>query len=171
MNNSTLMRIGLLLLAAVFVFAWYRYRQPRFRAGEQAPELEITLIDGRKAHLSDLRGHYTLLHFWGSWCGPCRAENPQLVRIYRKYHPDGFEIFSVGIEQREAAWRSAIEKDGLIWPYHAMESRDFDGGATSLFNVKSIPSTFLLNPEGDIIGVNLLPEQIEHLLAEKLAER
>jgi peroxiredoxin len=171
MNKSFLLRIGAVVLAAVVLFVWYKYRQPRFIAGDRAPDFEIALADGQKARLSDLKGKYVLLHFWGSWCGPCRAENPDLAAIYQKYGGRGFEVFSVGIEQNPKAWQRAIEHDSLAWRYHAMESADFGGGAAKLYNIKVIPATFLINPDGDIMGVNLPPEQIEKTLAERLARR
>jgi peroxiredoxin len=171
MNNSTLFRIGAFAVFAALLFAWYQYRQPRFRAGDSAPDFELVMADGQKARLTDLRGKYVLLHFWGSWCGPCRAENPKLAAIYQQYQGQGFEIFSVGIEKTELAWQRAIERDGLNWRYHAMESADFGGGVSQLYNIKAIPATFLLNPDGDIMGVNLLPAQIEKTLAERLASR
>lgn len=171
MNNSTLLRLGAVALIAALFFAWYKYRQPRFITGDKAPDFEVTLADGHKARLSDLKGKYVLLQFWGSWCGPCRAENPHLVDIYRTYHGQGFEIFSIGIEQTERAWQSAIERDGLTWRYHTMESAGFDGGVARMYHIKVIPATFLINPEGDIMGVNLPPEQIEKTLSQRLADR
>lgn len=171
MNKNTLLRIGAIILAVGLVFAWYKYRQPHFIAGEKAPDFEVVLADGQNARLSDLKGKYVLLHFWGSWCGPCRAENPHLAVIYQKYENKGFEIFSVGIEQSAEAWQRAIEHDGLAWRHHSMEPGDFGGGASKLYNVKVIPATFLINPDGDIMGVNLPPEQIEKILSERLAAR
>lgn len=171
MNKSTLSRFGLLLLAAVVVVTWYWYRQPRFRSGDKAPDFQAILSDGRTTRLSDLQGKYVLLQFWGSWCGPCRAENPALADIYRVYGGKGFEIFSIGIENNPQAWRRAIQQDAMVWPYHAMEPQDFNGGAARLFNIKSIPATFLLDPGGTIIGTNLMPEQIEKTLSERLANR
>lgn len=171
MDKSSLMRIGAFALLTALVFAWYQYRQPRFRAGDMAPDFEVTLADGQSARLHDLKGKYVLLHFWGSWCGPCRAENPKLAAIYQKYNGQGFEVFSVGIEKTELAWQRAIERDGLTWRHHAMESADFGGSASRLYNVKAIPATFLLNPDGDIMGVNWQPAQIEKTLAERLAAR
>jgi peroxiredoxin len=171
MNKTVLLRLGAAVLVAALLFVWYNYRQPRFIAGDKAPDFEMALPDGQKVRLSDLKGKYVLLHFWGSWCGPCRAENPALAAIYEKYRGLGFEVFSVGIEQNPEAWRRAIERDGITWRYHSMESGDFGGGAAKLYNIKVIPATFLLNPDGDIMGVNLPPEQIEKTLAERLAGR
>lgn len=166
-----LTRVGLFLVWLGILITWDRYRQPRFRAGDKAPDFDVALLDGRTAHLSDLHGKYTLLQFWGSWCGPCRAENPALLNIYRHYGTQGFEIFSVAIERNPESWRRAIRQDGINWPYHTMEQDDFNGRLTRMFNVKSIPTTLLLDPEGTIIGVNLAPEQIEKTLSERLAGR
>lgn len=171
MNWSTFLRISAVLLFFALVFAWYQYRQPRFIAGDQAPDFEVTLADGQKARLSDLKGKYVLLQFWGSWCGPCRAENPHLAAIYQEYRGLGFEVLSIGIEQTGQAWQRAIERDGLIWRYHAMESADFGGGVSRMYNIKAIPTTFLINPEGNIMGVNLPPEEIEKTLSQRLADR
>lgn len=159
------------LLAAAFLaigLAVWKYRQPRFSGGDKVPEVSISLPDGQAAKLSDLKGKYVLLQFWGSWCGPCRRENPHLVQLYQKYHAKGFEIFSVGIEFSDKAWKNAIEQDNMLWPYHGMESVEFDGPLAKQFNIKSIPATFLLNPEGIIMGVNLGPDYLDKMLSEKL---
>ena len=156
------------LLILLLAFAWHRYRQPNFIMGDAAPDFEVTLQSGDKARLSDLRGRYVLLQFWGSWCGPCRAENPALAALYAQYHDRGFEVFSIGIEQRREAWERAIAADGMAWRYHAMEDQDFNGGQARQYNITSIPTTFLLNPEGVIAGVNLTPEQIGKTLAARL---
>jgi peroxiredoxin len=171
MNWSTFLRIAAVLLVVALVFAWYQYRQPRFITGDMAPDFEVTLADGQKARLSDLKGKYVLLHFWGSWCGPCRAENPDLAAIYHDYNGLGFEVFSIGIEQTGQAWQRAIERDGIAWRYHAMEPADFKGGVALMYNIKAIPATFLINPDGVIMGVNLPPEQIKETLFQRLAGR
>lgn len=171
MSKTTFLRISAALLVLLLFFGWFKYRQPRFIAGDKAPDFEIALADGQQVRLSDLKGKYVLLHFWGSWCGPCRAENPDLADIYKGYRGLGFEIFSIGIEQSEQAWQRAIERDSLAWRYHAMEPADFEGGVARLYNIKAIPATFLINPDGNIIGVNWPPEEIEKTLFQRLAAR
>ena len=162
--------INLILIAAALLiaFIWYRYRQPRFVAGEQAPDFQITLTDGSSARLSDTKGKYTLLQFWGSWCGPCRAENPYLAALYRKYHDRGFEIISVALEQNPRNWQRAIAEDGMIWRYHGMESADFGGPIAHQYNIHSIPAIFLINPEGKIMGVNTPPDELDKILGARL---
>jgi thiol-disulfide isomerase/thioredoxin len=169
--NARNLKIALVLLAAVLAFLFYRSRQPRFVAGEQAPDFSAVLADGKTVRFTDLRGKYVLVQFWGSWCGPCRAENPYLAGLYKQYHPQGFEIFSIGIEQNAKAWQRAIESDGMVWAYHTIELDRFDGPLAALFNVHSIPSTFLINPEGVIMGVNLQPDQMDKMLQTALAGR
>jgi len=160
--------LGIIALLALVAFVFYKYRQPRFAAGEKTPDFEVGLLTGERAKLSDLKGKYVLLQFWGSWCGPCRKENPELVALYQKYHDRGFEIFSIALEQNSQAWQNAITQDGLVWKYHSMESSEFVGGIAQQFNIKSIPATFLLTAEGVIMGVNLKPEYIDKMLGEKI---
>jgi len=161
---------SLLILAglALFAYVFYQYRQPNFKAGDSIPAFSVTLASGERAQLSDLKGKYVLLQFWGSWCGPCRTENPELVNIYQQFHERGFEIFSIGIENNPSSWQKAIENDGLVWKYHAMEAGDFSGEIAQLFNIKSVPTLFLLNPDGVIMGVDLGPEYLTRMLQEKI---
>jgi thiol-disulfide isomerase/thioredoxin len=161
---------NLILIAALLIvaFVWYRYRQPRFIAGETAPDFQVTLADGSSAHLSDTKGKYTVLQFWGSWCGPCRSENPYLAKLYSKYHDRGFEIFSIALEQNPRNWQRAIAEDGMVWHYQTMESADFGGPVSRHFNIKSIPAIFLINPDGKIMHVNPAPDDLDKILNERL---
>lgn len=168
--NRQHIRLIIYGLALVAVWLFYRYRQPRYGSGQQAPHVAAQMIDGNISRLSDLRGQYVLVQFWGSWCGPCRAENRFLAPMYQKYHARGFEIFSIGIEEDEAAWKRAIVQDGLVWKYHTKESGQFKGQLAREFNVHKIPSTFLLNPNGLITGVNLSPQQLDKILSEQLGQ-
>ena len=151
--------------------AWYFYhsRQPRFGSGEMAPDCTIAVADQAPVKLSDFRGKPVLLHFWGTWCGPCRAENPELVRLYQIYHDKGFEIISIAIERNsEAAWKSVIRSEGLVWPNHAIESGRFDGPMATLFNIHQIPAAILVGANGQIIGINPSPAVMEKILTEQL---
>ncbi len=168
MKPSYLRPLLIFLFAAAAFFAWRQYRQPNFMAGDPIPDFTATLLTGEQVRLSDLRGKYVLLQFWGSWCGPCRAENPYLVQLYQRYHDRGLEIFSVGIEQSASAWQRAIQQDEMTWHYHTMEAQDFNGGLARQFNIHSIPTTFLLNPQGVIMGVNHNEEQLAKVLGDLL---
>ena len=166
--QSILRPVLIIALIAAAFFAWRQYRKPNFTPGDPVPDFTTTLINGQQLHLSDLRGKYVLLQFWGSWCGPCRAENAQLVQLYQRYHSRGLEICSIGIEQDSLAWQRAIRQDGMIWLYHCMEAQDFNGGIARQFNIHSIPATYLLNPQGVIMGVNHDMDRLENVLESLL---
>ena len=172
----------LLIGMVVFLIGRYFYMKPAFANGERAPGFSATVLSGEEFQFSDLRGRYVLLDFWGSWCGPCRAKNPELAQLYRKYRSArfekaaGFEIVSIGIEGNERSWRRAIKQDGLDWPYHILDkttsSKFFNGRLADLYGVKQVPTTFLIDEKGLIIGVNLgIPEMDRMLEERKLANR
>ena len=173
-NSFLVIAVGILL----FYIGRYFYFQPDVIQGERAPNFKAQIISGEEMELSDLRGKYILVDFWGSWCGPCRKENPQLVQFYNKYKKatfadaDGFEVVSVAIERKAERWKKAIEKDGLNWKYHIMDTatdlRFFNSPIAAEFGVKEVPSKFLLNPKGQIIGVNLSFEEMNKLLQKRL---
>ncbi len=104
--------------------------------------------------LSDFRGKYVLLDFWASWCGPCRAENPNLVKAYEKYHDKGFDILSVSLDTKKDAWVKAIKQENLPW-IHVSDLKGFKNGAAVLYEVHTIPANFLIDPNGKIITTNL----------------
>jgi thiol-disulfide isomerase/thioredoxin len=160
----------LTILIAALLFFYFRSRQPRFVAGAYAPDFQVVLSDGAPFSLSDLKGRYVLLQFWGSWCGPCRQENPQIVSLYNQFHEKGFEVVSIGLETQEDRWRQAIKADRLLWPYHSADMQRFKGGVASLYNIHAIPTTFLINPEGMIMGVSLSPSEMQKMLTEKLGK-
>ncbi len=162
---KTAVAVALLALTA---FGYWKYRQPRFAAGERLPDFSFTLENGKTARFSEWRGRYVLIHFWGSWCGPCRAENRELTRLYAEYHERNFDIISIGIEQTHQAWEQALKTDGLVWPNQVIELERFDGPLARRFRVRAIPTTFLVNAEGVIMGVNLSPAQMGRMLREAL---
>ena len=96
-----------------------------------------------------------LVDFWASWCGPCRKENPNLVKLYQKYKSKGFTILSVSLDDDEAAWKNAIEADGLIWPNHVSDLKGWESPMTQVYGFNSIPYTVIINKEGKINGIGL----------------
>lgn len=175
MNTSNLK--FLLIAVAVIVVAYiFLFKSPHSKKGKLAPDLEAQLIDGSNFNLSDLKGNYVLLNFWGSWCPPCRKANPSVVSLYEDYKDKqfqdaaGFTIVSVALEKNDRSWRKAIEKDGINWPYQIVqESKLVLSAPLALkYNVREVPSKFLIGPEGDVISVNLSTDQIRQLLDEKL---
>lgn len=136
--------------------------------GQVAPDIEMTSIDGGTYKLSDLRGKVVLLDFWASWCGPCRRENPNVVRAYAEYKDKGFEVFSVSLDSKQDRWEKAIAQDGLTWPYHVSDLKGWKNAAAALYDVHSIPATFLLDKEGKVVGTKLRGPALDRKLEELL---
>jgi thiol-disulfide isomerase/thioredoxin len=133
-----------------------------------APEIVLKKPDGSDISLSQLRGKYVMIDFWASWCGPCRKESPNMVRLYNEYKDKGFTIFSVSLDKNVEAWKSAIAKDGLIWPNHGSDLKMWNTPLISLYNFNSIPHTVLVDKEGMIIASGLRGIKLEQKLRELL---
>jgi len=133
--------------------------------GSVAPEIELPDPEGKMVKLSSLRGNYVLIDFWAAWCGPCRKENPNVVRMYHKYRDKGFEIFAVSLDRKHEDWIKAIENDGLIWT-HVSDLKYFNSDAARIYNINAIPATYLIDQEGKIIGKNLRGKSLEEKLEE-----
>lgn len=133
--------------------------------GAIAPDIALPSPQGDTLRLSDLRGKVVLIDFWASWCGPCRRENPKVVRMYKAYKDQGFEIFGVSLDANKSAWEQAIEKDGLSWQ-HVSDLRRWRSAAAQTYGVSSIPATVLIDREGRIVARNLRGALLESKLAE-----
>ncbi|WP_246343851.1 TlpA disulfide reductase family protein [Adhaeribacter radiodurans] len=135
--------------------------------GKAAPDITLPTPDGKTMSLSSLKGKYVLVDFWASWCGPCRQENPNVVRMYHKYKDKGFEIFGVSLDNSRDKWLGAIQKDQLVWP-HVSDLKGWESAAAQLYNIQAIPQTVLLDREGKIIARNLRGPELEAKVAELL---
>src|SRR6056297_1680906 len=133
--------------------------------GQVPPEIALPNPQGDTVTLSSLRGKYVLLDFWASWCKPCRVENPNLVKAYKKYKEEGFEIYQVSLDKKRSAWLNAIEKDNLNW-VHVSDLEFWNSSAARTYNIRSIPASFLLNKEGEIIDKNLRGDALHKKLHE-----
>jgi thiol-disulfide isomerase/thioredoxin len=135
--------------------------------GRIAPLFASTDTAGNAVNLSDFRGKYVLIDFWASWCGPCREENPVVVKAYQKYKDRKFEILSVSLDQpgKHDAWVKAIHDDQLSWQ-HVSDLKYWDSAVAKLYMVRSIPQNFLLDPKGKIIAANLRGHELDQKLAE-----
>lgn len=134
--------------------------------GSEAPDIVMADRNGQERRLSDLRGKVVLIDFWASWCRPCRAENPNVVRLYERYHGLGFEIFSVSLDNNRDAWLRAIDNDGLVWENHVSDLRGWSSAAGRLYGISSIPATVLLDRDGKVLARNLRGRQLEQKLYE-----
>ncbi len=135
--------------------------------GQFAPEISLPSPDGKEIALSSLKGKLVLIDFWASWCGPCRKEMPNVIKIYSKFKNKGFEIYGVSLDQDKEKWMEAITKDGINWP-QVSDLKYWDNVAARIYNVQGIPYTVLIDKDGKIISKNLRGQELEKKIAEVL---
>ena len=130
-------------------------KNSRYGVGDEAPDIAMADPDGNIRRLSDLRGNVVLVDFWASWCGPCRRENPNVVRAYQEFNAEGFEVFSVSLDQNADRWKAAIAQDGLNWPNHVCDLKGWQNEAARAYGVSSIPHALLVDQDGTIAATHL----------------
>ncbi len=137
--------------------------------GKPAPDFTMNDSTGKPIALSSFRGRIVLVDFWASWCGPCRAENPNVVAAYKKFNSKGFTVLGVSLDDDKAKWEAAVAKDGLTWT-HVSDLVRWDNAAAKLYGVRSIPANFLIDKEGKIIESSLRGKDLMKKLEEVLGK-
>ena len=132
----------------------------------EVPEIALPTPDGDIVRLSSIRGSIVLLDFWASWCAPCRAENPNLVKAYDIYHEKGFQIYQVSLDKTKEAWMQGIKEDQLERWIHVSDVKYWNSSVVDLYKIQSIPCNYLLDKDGRVIAANLRGEALERKLAE-----
>ncbi len=135
--------------------------------GAVAPPLALPNPDGQTVSLASMKGKYVLVDFWASWCRPCRGENPNVVAAFNKYKDKGFTVFGVSLDDDKDKWKEAIQADGLTWT-HVSDLKRWESVAARDYGVESIPTNFLLDKDGKIIGRDLRGPALDAKLAEVL---
>lgn len=135
--------------------------------GKKAPKFNATTLEGYNINLANFNGKYVLVDFWATWCRPCRLENPKLVGQYEKFNKMGFEILNISIDKDSTRWKEAIKKDGLLSHQQIL---DADLSIYKLYSLSTLPSNFLLDPNGRIIAKNISAEELDIKLSTELSE-
>jgi len=136
--------------------------------GSVAPELDFPNPNGKNIKLSSLRGKVVLVDFWASWCRPCRAENPNVVKLYNQYKSKGFEVYSFSLDDDKSKWVEAIKADGLVWNSHTSDLKQWQTEALNIYGFRGIPFTVLIDKEGKILARGLRGAALEQKLKEIL---
>jgi len=137
------------------------------KIGSVLPEFKQNDATGKSISLSSFRGKYVLVDFWASWCGPCRAENPNVVKAFNTFKDKKFTVLGVSLDQDKAKWLDAVKKDGLTWT-HVSDLKYWNNAVAVQFGIQSIPANFLLNPDGVIIAKDVRGEELLKILSTNI---
>jgi thiol-disulfide isomerase/thioredoxin len=165
MNFKKITPVIILMLSSIFSYG--QQEIPNITD----PRLHIKLPDvkGDSIALASLKGKVVLLDFWASWCMPCRAANKKLVKIYDRYKAQGFEIYSVSVDDEKSDWVKAIAKDRINW-LQVNDPRSWGAQSAVNWNISVLPSTFLINKKGDVVAIDPGEKKLESAIKDLLQE-
>jgi len=146
--------LALLLLGSIVSSA-------QVKVGQKAPDIILPALNGDSVSLGDLKGKVVLVDFWASWCGPCRQNNPNLVKLYSRYQDKGFEILSVSIDKKAADWKKAVNTDNLKW-IQVIDDKGWEASTTLVYGVDAIPASFLIDKDGIVRAINPEGSDLDH---------
>lgn len=180
MKNLKAIILVVAVAFAAFGFMYTQQAKEGINIGDKAPDISLRDPYGKTINLSDLKGKVVLIDFWASWCGPCRRENPNLVKAYSKYKSKGFEIYSVsldGLKKRDGSnkqkdpsgeWIQAIKADKLTWKSHVSELKGWQSSVVRQYRFNGIPFSVLIDENGIILDKNLRGVALEKTLEKHL---
>jgi peroxiredoxin len=148
------------VLLLIFTLVIAMEANSQIKPGQLAPELSLPDTHGNLVQLSHLRGKVILIDFWASWCAPCRRNNPNLVKLYRKYHDLGLEIYGISIDNNEDHWKEAVQKDKMDW-IQVNDDRGWDASSAIAYGIDAIPASFLVDKQGIIRQMDLSGRHLE----------
>jgi peroxiredoxin len=141
----------------------------QMRPGQTAAELSLPDLNGKSVSLASLKGKVVLIDFWASWCGPCRHNNPRLIKLYNKYHDKGLEIYGVSLDEDLEDWKKAVHHDKLSW-IQVIDDRGWAATSATAYGVDMIPSSFLIDRQGVIRSMNMEGPELEVSVKDLLKE-
>ena len=147
--------------------AAYLARLAPTAVGQVAPDFTLETPDGKPLSMHSVKGKVKVLDFWASWCGPCRAENPNVVELYKKFHPKGLEIVGISLDENKDQWQQAIKDDKLAWKQMS-DLKGWESEVAQLYGISAIPHTIILDENNVIIAKNLRGKKLEEKIAELL---
>lgn len=141
----------------------------QMRPGQNAADLSLPDLNGKTVSLSEFKGKVVLLDFWASWCGPCRHNNPRLVKLYNKFHDKGFEIYGVSLDEDTKSWKKAVRNDKLSWT-QVIDDKGWDATSIVTYGINFIPSSFLIDRDGVIRTINAEGPELESSVKDLLKD-
>ncbi|MGG9964504.1 TlpA family protein disulfide reductase [Ferruginibacter sp. SUN106] len=139
----------------------------QIKVGAPVPEISLPNVKDSMVSLSSFKGKVVLIDFWASWCGPCRESNPGVVKLYNKYKDKGFEVFSISIDNKKNDWIKAIKHDKIKYT-QVNDNGGWNGKVPAAFGVEMIPTSFLLDKNGNVVAIDAEGKKLDKLVSELL---